>query len=618
MCGIAGNIGNLHFQELHLRNMLTSIKHRGPDQTSIFQEGQLQSGMVRLSINDLDSGDQPLSNDDHTINVMYNGEIYNYPQLKKHLAQLGICPQNNSDGSVIPYLFELYGTKAFSMLNGMYAISLWDSKEESLYLVRDLCGEKPLYYSIMNNSLTYASELKAFRFDSNVSNKLNSQAIWDMPTFLWIPEPETIYEEIQSLPKGHVLKYSQGKINITPFEYNDTTPDITSWSQSDKLNYIHDIVTQVIKDRLISDVPVGCFLSGGLDSSIITSIASKNLDNLNTFTIGFDDSQDLYHGNADESQDAAYLANILGTTHHTIRVSEADFRNQLDDLTTFGDQPFAVSSGLGILSISKLAKAKGIKVLLSGDGADESFGGYSWYQHLQSSKITGNKYDLGLDYQSLNVTQKEKVLAISKLNPTGQQFAWHYYASENLKSQLFSSDFSNHCLDSKRYFNEYKEGSWEPMDFIHQDRDFYFPNEMLKKADRMSMGHSVEIRAPFAAPEIQSLSSQLTYADCVDGSQLKHLLRSAFKNELPMEVINRPKHGFNVPIDYWLQGKWNDLVEETFDSNSMLSQFGLLNSHSLKNAQELVHSKKHINGHSIFSFIMLNKWLVQNKSHISI
>lgn len=618
MCGIAGNIGNKNFHEEHLRKMLTSIKHRGPDQTSIYQNGPLQSGMVRLSINDLDNGHQPLSNNENTISVMYNGEIYNFPQLKKHLAQLGIYPQSHSDGSVIPYLFELYGTKAFEMLNGMYAISLWDSKEQSLYLVRDLCGEKPLYYSIKNNSLTYASELKAFKYDSNVSNKLNTQAIWDMPTFLWIPEPETIYKEIHALPKGHILKYSQGKVNITPFEYNDTTPNISSWSKPDKLNYIHEIVTQVIKDRLISDVPVGCFLSGGLDSSIITSIASKNLDHLNTFTIGFDDSQDVYHGNADESQDAAYLADLLGTTHHTIRVSEADFRSQLDDLTIFGDQPFAVSSGLGILSISQLAKAKGIKVLLSGDGADECFGGYSWYQHLQASKITGDHFDLGLDYQSLNATQEEKVSAISQLNPAGQQFAWHYYASENLKSQLFSSDFSTHCLDSKRHFNKFKEGSWVPMDFIHQDRDFYFTNEMLKKADRMSMRHSIEIRAPFAAPEIQSISSQLTYADCVDGSQLKHLLRSAFKNELPMEVINRPKHGFNVPIDFWLQDKWKDLVEETFESNSKLNQLGLLKSNSLKNAQELVHSKEHINGHSIFSFIMLNKWLVQNQLDISI
>lgn len=495
------------------------------------------------------------------------------------------------------------------MLNGMFAISLWDQRTQTLYLARDYVGEKPLYYIQSGKDVFYSSEIKSLYQCGKISDDLNLQAIWDMPTFLWIPEPQTIFKDVFAVPKSCYLSINSNSITTTSFEYSKKCPSIKGLSFGEKRKVIQETLTGVIESRLLSDVPVGCFLSGGLDSSIIAAVSSKVIPNIDTFTIGFDNIDDPYHGKADESQDAEYLGNLLGTNHHTIKIKQNDFRDSLGSFCFFGDQPFSVSSGLGILSICSVAQELGVKVLLSGDGADEAFGGYSWYSHLTESLSSASRYNDGIHFQSLGHSQEKRISEIHKLNPSGQAYAWHYYANEGLKNSLFSPDIKSQVYDSKQYFDSFKSGDWNELDFIANDRDFYFPMEMLRKADRMGMAHSIEVRVPFAAPEIQSLSEELEITDCISGKTLKTALRDAFRDILPMDVIERPKHGFNVPIDHWLKNDWKDLVYETFDPNSKLSTMGLLRDNSLAQALKFLDSPQDLNGHSIFSFIMLNKWL---------
>ena len=376
MCGIAGFFGHPKHSCENLDSMLAALKHRGPNNTSKFIDQPYVGGMTRLAINGIHDGNQPLFDESEDIVLFYNGEIYNCIELRKKLVAKGYQFRTHSDGEVICHLYHEYGDNLFSYLDGMFAIALWIRSEKKLILARDLAGEKPLYYlhNSYHHNIVYASEVKSLR-QSGASVTINRQGIWDFPTFLWIPEPSTAYEEIKALPKGHILICQGKSVEMRSFE---NPYDHEDYPCSDLTEYVHDSVKQAVESRLLSEVPVGCFLSSGLDSSIITTIASKQMP-IRTYCIGFDDLSDPYHGKANEAKEAEDYAKKLGTAHTTISVNAQTFYNMLDEFSWYADQPFAVSSGLGILAVSKEASTQGTKVLLSGDGADETFGGYSWY-----------------------------------------------------------------------------------------------------------------------------------------------------------------------------------------------------------------------------------------------
>jgi len=571
------------------------------------------AGMRRLSINDLAHGDQPLYNEDQSIVLLYNGEIYNYPELRKYLENKGHIFATRSDGEVICHLYEEVGEAVFERLDGMFAAALWVEKEQKLILARDLPGEKPLYYiRLSGNQIAFASEIKALLQFPDWNRSLNMQAIWDFPTFLWVPEPATVYEQIMALPKGHYLVADQKEIRIHSYPNQFGNKEL----QIDDDNVIEEtnrVVSQAIRSRLLSDVPVGCFLSSGLDSSIVATIASQSLSDLTTFTIGFEDVADPYHGQANEAHEAEEYAKKLGTTHYTIHVTADDFRRSLADFCIYGDQPFSVSSGLGILAIAKAARERGVKVLLTGDGADECFGGYSWYEFLPSSKCNNSPtapLDPPVSFQNFGLPLNDRLTVLNTLTPQERAWAWHYYAAEREKAQLFNKEACDNIQPSLRHFFEFNSSrDWSPEQFIGQDRSFYLPNEMLRKADRMTMAHSVEGRVPFVAPAVMALSDKLKYHQMVRGKTLKWALRKAFSKLLPESVHTRPKHGFNVPIDHWLKGEWSDLLHESFGQDSCLMKMGFIDKNSIDFARNMLNDPQRLNGHTIFSFIMLNMWL---------
>ena len=451
MCGIAGiQRPEIQPDDAHaVRNMVRALYHRGPDSEGFYQTADYCAGMRRLSINGLDDGHQPLYNEDRSVVLLYNGEIYNSPQIRKQLTDKGHNFRTGSDGEVICHLWEEQGTELFSQLDGMYAVALWVADERKLILARDIPGEKPLSYTRMpDGGVAFSSELKSLKQFPELNRRLNHQALWDFPTFLWIPEPETVYQDVRALQRGHLLISDQQGVREKPYVFKANGP-IDYTDNRAVVEETQRLITDSIKARLLSDVPVGAFLSGGLDSSIVTAVAAKYLPELTTFTIGFENVEDPYHGKADEAGYAEAYAKKLGSKHHTIRVTAETFYNHLDTFATFGDQPFSVSSGLGILLVAKAAQAHHIKVLLSGDGADECFGGYSWYPYLDGSKAGGREADDRQisSFQSTGFSPETRARVLHRMPVHRRAWAWHYYASEQ--------DKYNRAVD--KYGREYAE-----------------------------------------------------------------------------------------------------------------------------------------------------------------
>lgn len=617
MCGIAGYKIHYPVDEAVLPAMVKELYHRGPDSEGYYLTGDFSAGMRRLSINDLVTGDQPLYNEDRSVVLLYNGEIYNYPELRHELEAKGYRFRTKSDGEVVCHLYAEHGEDLFERLDGMFAVVLWIEPEKKLVLARDIPGEKPLYYARLSDTeLVFASEIKSLVKFPGLDLSLNYQSLWDFPTFLWIPEPETVYGSVKALPHGHLLVADTDGIRMRPYanRFNQAPFDP---ADEQVVAETRRVVTEAVHSRLLSDVPVGSFLSSGLDSSIVATLAAQALPHLTTFSIGFEDLSDPYHGRADESSLAAQYARRIGGEHHTILVTAADFRRDLQLFCNHGDQPFAVSSGLGILSIARAAHHEGIKVLLSGDGADECFGGYSWYHHLQPTRIPENDRphptDAIISFQNFGLDLEQRLRVLNAYSPQKRAWAWHYYAAEAEKYALYNPECFEETRSSLRFFDEFRKGAdWEAEDFIKQDREFYLPYEMLRKVDRMTMAFSVEGRVPFTAPAVLAHADKLRFKHLVRGGSLKWVLRKAFADVLPAEIITRPKHGFNVPIDHWLTNEWSDLVEEAFAPGSALARHNLIRKDGLNGADAMLHDESRLNGHTIFSYIMLNLWLEEN------
>lgn len=598
--------------------MLEQLKHRGPDGVSEYSNDCYKVGMCRLAINGVRLGEQPLFNQDKTVVLMYNGEIYNSPSLRERLKRKGYFFRTDSDGEVICHLYDEYGDALFQHLDGMFAIALWDAPRRRLLLARDPLGEKPLYYSEIDfgAGLVFGSELKAIRSFTGVDFTLNRQALWDFPTFLWIPEPETVHTNIKAVPAGHYLEISPTVKALSRYQKLASLTELGIESDHDLVSATRQVVTEAVTSRLLSEMPIGSFLSGGLDSSIVATLATREIGTIDTFSVGFERLSDPYHGISDESEAAASYAATLGSRHHAIHVTAKLFRDELDHFCRHGDQPFAVSSGLGILAVARAAREAGIKVMLSGDCADECFGGYSWYAHLPLAHVSRvNRFDdQAISYQNFGMSENERLAVLAGYSAQQRAWAWHYYAHENEKAGLYAREWREGLKSSIRHFEAFNPASqWDPEVYVASDRAFYMPNEMLRKLDRMTMAHSVEGRVPFAAPTVLALAEKLKYSQMVRGHTLKWALREAFSDVLPNSIVERPKHGFNVPIDHWLKGEWRDLVDEAFAPSSALWAHGLVDKNSGVTAAHLLDDPRRLNGHTIFSFIVLNRWLELSK-----
>jgi asparagine synthase (glutamine-hydrolysing) len=611
MCGIAAKLSERRYGDDRLVAMVERLHHRGPDSDGYFRDGRFHAGMRRLAINDPAHGDQPLFDASRNVALLYNGEIYNYRELRAELETKGYRFRTTCDGEVICHLYHEKGEDLFEHLDGMFAAALWVRDEQKLLLARDLPGEKPLYYSRPRGDLVFASELSALMRFPEVDATLDRQALWDFPTFLWVPEPATVYREVSALERGHVLVAQAGRVTVRPYRNRFNREPLVGTGDEAVIAETRAVVETAVRSRLLSDVGVGSFLSSGLDSSIVATVAARALGRIETFSVAFEDVSDPYHGRADESAEAERYAARIGANHHTIRVSADSFRAELDRFVDHGDGPFAVSSGLGILAVARAAREAGVKVLLSGDGADECFGGYSWYPSIAAKAEPRPPSCKGpVSFQNFGLDLDTRLATLAGYAAAERAWAWHYYAHESEKQALFAPDWGEGAASSLRHFSAFRAGEdWAPETYVAQDRDFYLPNEMLRKVDRMTMAYSVEGRVPFTAPAVLSHADKLAFRHMVRGTSLKWVLRQAFADVLPAEVVERPKHGFNVPIDHWLKNEWSDLLEDAFASGSALRRHGIVAAGAGDTARRMLASSDRLNGHTLFCFIVLNRWL---------
>ena len=626
MCGIVGiaTDRNKNIDEALLKRMCDVIVHRGPDDYGVFVDSMAGIAMRRLSIIDLSTGHQPLFNEDRSIAVVCNGEIYNYLELRETLVKMGHKFRTNSDVEVIVHLYEEFKENCVDKLNGMFAFVIWDMKRKKLLAARDRLGVKPLYYTLQNKRLVVASELKSIVEDKELVLSLNSHAVDLYLQFQYIPGPHTIYKEVKKLLPGHYITYCNGTVEIQKYwDIDFTGRKITDPEEA--VYSLKELLEDAVKKRLVSDVPFGAFLSGGIDSSAVVAYMSIMLDHpVKTFSIGFkgDHNDELVH--------AKKIAKIFGTEHYEYVVSPPDVQNLLPRLVESFDEPFADSSAIPTFLVSEIAR-KHVKMVLSGDGGDENFAGYDNYKYYslvhRINALPNWVKELALSVSGRfpdhinedSLTRKAKrFLAQTALDTPEQWAASRSQYSPLEKENIYSPEFKAR-LDSEKtdsFMNDYitRSENWNALEkFLYFDLKTYMADGILVKVDRMSMANSLEVRGPLLDYRISEFAASLHPSLKLKGLTTKYVLKKALKDVLPKDILYRKKQGFSVPLDKWFKGELAGYASSLLlDNNSTVQRYfkkGYLE--NLINE----HQAGRDNRHKIWALLNLELWHKQH-SHI--
>ncbi len=597
MCGIAGFSGN--FSKSLLSSMNATLTHRGPDDSDILYLPKEQIGLShnRLSIIDLSSaGKQPMWDATKSAVIVFNGEIYNYPELKEDLVRRGFSFKSSTDTEVILNLYLKYGVEMLNHLNGIFAFAIWDKREDTLFLARDGLGVKPLYVANVSNGFLFASEIKALLQESTIDTSLDPFALFNYLTFLWSPTPRTILRSVQKLEPGHALLIRRGQI-IKKWQYYDL-PYSNSCEEhlsvDEAVDSLIRLLSQAVSRQMIADVPVGAFLSGGLDSSAIVSFAQKHLTNnqkLQCFTIGFKDETFSKEGLSEDLPFAQRVAKHLGVDLNTIFVGP-EMIEELPKMIYHLDEPQADPAPLNVLFISQLAKSHNIKVLLSGAGGDDLFSGYRRHYALLLER-----------YWKWLPTPGRKLLAeITKIIPKGIptlrrfakafQFAnldgderiasYFYWNRPALLKNLFDKNFL-YELNQYNVQNPLLEcldklpSDMHPLNkMLYLESKFFLADHNLNYTDKMSMAVGVEVRVPFLDPDLVNFACNLPVYMKQNGKQGKWIVKKAMEALLPKSIIYRPKTGFGAPLRHWLHNELKPVMHDCLSNTSITSR-GIFN-----------------------------------------
>jgi asparagine synthase (glutamine-hydrolysing) len=590
MCGIAGIINYYEKRNVSkrlLQNMVAVLEHRGPDDVGYYLKGPAGLGIRRLSIIDVETGNQPISNEDHTVWVVYNGEIYNYQELREDLEKRGHTFRTKADTEVLVHLYEEMGRDLVKKLNGMFAFALWDSKRRILLLARDRVGIKPLYYYIGRDRLVFGSELKALLQDQAVPRTLNFQAVHAYLTLSYVPSPLTIFEGIKKLSPAHVLEYVDGEVALyrywsppyQPLDAADTERHPRHFDSQTVKYYAGEVrerLKESVRKRLISDVPLGAFLSGGIDSSAIVALMTETSNaQVKTFSIGFRNA-----GYYDEREHARKIVNLFNTKHHEDEV-EPNALDMLPLLIKYFDEPFADSSAIPTYYVSKLARQH-VTVCLSGTGGDELFAGYRRYlledllnRYHRSPSIV--KWFLTTVAGILPVARTsalkeyflllKRFLARTEPTPLLRHVAMMTCVSDEAKAQLLTDAMPSRNDPGRdlisRYYNA--AGNFDDLTrTLMADFHTYLPDDLLVKEDRMTMAASLEGRVPFLDHELIEFVAAMPSAFKAHKQTTKYILKEAMHGLLPQSIIERRKHGFAVPIAEWFKRDIKGYAQEVF------------------------------------------------------
>jgi asparagine synthase (glutamine-hydrolysing) len=594
MCGIAGWI-NLNKAEppseetwTTLHRMCDTIAHRGPDSEGSWIDESVALGMRRLSIIDLKTGDQPVFSCDRSVVVMMNGELYNYREIREELERKGHHFVTQTDTEIVPHLYEEYGTEFVHHLNGMFAISLWDTRRKRLVLARDRYGEKPLYYGLVGGKVIYGSEPKAITAHPAVEPEIDLDALRHYLSFDYVPAPRTIYKGLSKLPAAQLLIVENGTISTRrywdiSFERNGHVPSI-----EEAAGRIRDLISDAVRIRLVADVPLGVLLSGGVDSSTIAAFAVRHsTETVKTFSIGF--SEDSF----DESRYARQVALHLGTDHYEETLSADKAADLISDVGSWLDEPLSDPSMIPTYLLARFVR-KHVTVALGGDGGDEIFAGYPMYL---GHKVADAYSAIPKFARRLLINPLVNCLPVSDKN-----LSFEYRAKRFVRSAEFDliarhhSWFGSFTADEQRsvlspdvlaastgeIYSEAErmlEGCNAPTNIERMqylDMNLYMAEDILSKVDRASMAVSLETRAPLLDPRIGEFAATLPIEYKLRGRTGKYILKKAVEPLLPTNILKRPKKGFGIPIAQWLRGRLNPLMHDLLSPERINDQ-GLFN-----------------------------------------
>ena len=621
MCGITGIVQFNREKAIApavLKNMCDSIYHRGPDDDGLYMSRNVGLGFRRLSIIDLSTGHQPLSNQNETVYIVFNGEIYNYLEQRQKLIQKGYIFKTTTDTEVILHLYEEYGVDCLQYLRGMFAFAIWDSNKQQLFCARDRFGIKPFYYYSDQEKFVFGSEIKAILKSNDIDKTISIDALDSYFAFGYITSDLSIYKNIKKLQPAHYLLLSlkdKPVIEINRYWEIHFDPDYSK-SENRWKEEIEACFSETVKLHMISDVPLGAFLSGGIDSSSVVAMMAKNSDRpVKTFSIGFKEQK------FNELKYARELANKYGCEHHE-QIVEPESIGLLSKLVSAYDEPFADSSAIPTYYVSQLAR-KHVTVALSGDGGDELFAGYTGYTKFKKIRSfplnfrgsIANKVIWGNIHNLIPHSTKGKGLMYFLSQPKEYAFAYQTSWTEQERSELISLSNGKR---NKLATESFKVGILQNKknhDFIsnlqYLDMKTYMVDDILTKVDRASMMNSLEVRVPMLDHKFAELTFKIPWDLKLKGNEKKYILKKAMQNYLPKNILSHPKQGFGVPLSLWFKSGLKEFVNDTLlDENALLSKY-VNKSYVKKIILEDSKGKRDFNS-KIWSLIVFEEWLKQN------
>ncbi|MGM0477805.1 MAG: asparagine synthase (glutamine-hydrolyzing) [Bacteroidota bacterium] len=609
MCGIVGikifGSAPAKGEQMRVENALPTQCHRGPDHSNTLVTGNTVLGHNRLAVIDTkDRSNQPFTDASGRYSIVFNGEIYNYQALKNDLLKNDYQFQTSSDTEVLLYHLIQNGTGGISALEGCFAFAFYDAKEDDLILARDRMGIKPLLFSIDEGQISFASELNAFKWLID-EHSIDEVALSHYFRFTYVPAPKTMLRQVQKLMPGHYLNVKGGDFDILNYQAAIEKPaEFEDYSTAKR--ELRQKVEHAVISRMNADVPLGTFLSGGVDSSIVSAIAADFKTELATFSIGFEE-----HEFYDESKYARMVAEHIGSNHHAITLSNDIVTSELPHILNTFDEPFADSSAIAMFFLSQKA-TQHLTVCLSGDGADELFAGYNKHRAFLKTKspgfllnaatklVDGNKKGARSSWWSNKMRQLQKFKKLQSLDwPENYWFLASFIDEADYKALLKTARFELPSFEEKDSLNT----------FLKMDQAYVLPNDMLKKVDLMSMANSLEVRVPFLDTAVVALANAIPAAWKNDGKISKKILKDAFSDVLPDEVFNRSKKGFEVPLTTWLVQAWESVVRPEWFDSAYLQQQNLFHEGGVKELKATLFSKEpNESAIQMWAYIVFQNW----------
>jgi len=621
MCGITGIVRNdgAPIDRDLLARMNAAIGHRGPDEDGFYFDGGVGLAMRRLAIIDLKSGQQPIHNADRTAWIVFNGEIYNYRDLRKELESRGHRFYTDSDTEAIIHAYDEYGTDCPRYLRGMFALAIWDTRDKSLFLARDRVGKKPLLYAQVNGQLIFGSEFMALLQHPDISREVNYEAIHHYLSFICVPAPLTAYQQIRKLEPGHSLRWKNGRVELNRYWQIDFSKKV-SISEEEAGERVVDLLRDAVRVRLMSEVPLGAFLSGGIDSSAVVALmAQESSEQVKTFSIGFEeqDFSELHH--------ARRVAEYVGSDHHEFIV-RPDAMEILPTLVEHYGEPYADSSAIPSYYVSRETR-KYVTVALNGDGGDECFAGYERYVGMnvaqQYAKLVPAAVRKGILQNLANglpqiesrknpLRKLQRFAAAGARSPVQRYLGWVSAFDEQAKLNLYSSEFRAETASFSTvgflepWFAK-ANGAGIVDASLLADTMTYLPNDLLVKMDIASMTVSLEARSPFLDHHLMEFAASLPERLKLRGMTTKYLLKRVLRKFVPAENLTRAKMGFGVPIAHWFRGSMREFLRASLLSERALAR-GLFNRDAVRRLVDEHIDSKVNHDQRLWSLLMLELW----------